>query len=81
MGLRGKTAPRAGCLRSRIIQGHHVHHWLLDAKGHEGELTRMMLKIRLVARLLRKSSLACLRGCVVKVVLEEEDEHLAHASL
>ena len=60
MGLRGKAAPQAGCLWFRMIQGHH--HWLLDAKGHEGKLTRMMLKIRLVARLLRKSSLACLVG-------------------
>ena len=59
-----------------MIQEYHVHHWLLDAKGHEGKLTRMMLKIRLVASLLRKSSLACLGVGVVVVVLEEEDEHL-----
>ena len=77
MGLRGKAAPWAGCLWSRMIQEYHVHHWLLDAKGHEGKLTRMMLKIRLVASLLRKSSLACLGGGGgVVVVLEEEDEHL-----
>lgn len=54
-----RLAPRTrqllgtGCLWPSMIQGYHIHHGLLDAKGHEGELTTTMLKTRPVARLLR----------------------------